>query len=596
MRRALCICHPHHVMAGQKGNWKFSYTPADSLPKGTLLEFDLGSLGTEGEWEIPEVGQLSAVIGDSKKIAFKKTGDSIFSCQLPQELKAGMTLLIQLNDNKAQLYLQRRRSFVLKIHTKDGQVHQEQFLMDVRGNILHRMLLVTPSFVQKGKRFDIVIRFEDVYGNLTHNAPEDTLIELSYEQLRENLNWKLFVPETGFVCLPNLYFNEPGLFRIQLKNLTTGDLFFSDPICCYADLQKQLFWGALQADCDKIHPKRGYDSYLRYFRDEGALSFFSPFVDEHASEEIWKQMSHHVTELNENERFTPFLGSFWKGTPQEEGARHLLFSKDQKPLVLSSDPKYNTLKKVYKIFSSKELLAIPTLTTIKEYAYDFNQWDDEFERVAEIYNGWENAEEHLKEALLAGKRFGFVAGGTGRRGLYPLLGTKHPSTTPGLTAVIAKEHTRDSLFEALSQRHCYGTTGEPILIGFNLISQPMGSELSTQTKPGLVINRHFTGYVAGTDTLKKVELLRNGVVIHQFIPDAPKAGSWKLDFEFDDTQELGEVVVASETGTPFVFYYLRVEQMNGHKAWSSPIWLDYQGGKVTGSSTKATPAKSKKSK
>ena len=31
--------------------------------------------------------------------------------------------------------------------------------------------------------------------------------------------WKLFIPETGFITLPNLYFNEPGVYKIQLKNL-----------------------------------------------------------------------------------------------------------------------------------------------------------------------------------------------------------------------------------------------------------------------------------------------------------------------------------------------------------------------------------------
>ena len=44
----------------------------------------------------------------------------------------------------------------------------------------------------------------------------DTLVELSYENFRENLTWKLFVPETGFISLPNLYFNEAGIYTIRL--------------------------------------------------------------------------------------------------------------------------------------------------------------------------------------------------------------------------------------------------------------------------------------------------------------------------------------------------------------------------------------------
>ena len=35
--------------------------------------------------------------------------------------------------------------------------------------------------VTKNQRFDVIVRFEDAFGNLTGNAPEGTLIEFSYE-------------------------------------------------------------------------------------------------------------------------------------------------------------------------------------------------------------------------------------------------------------------------------------------------------------------------------------------------------------------------------------------------------------------------------
>ena len=36
---------------------------------------------------------------------------------------------------------------------------------------LQTIRLLTPSFVAKNKRFDIILRFEDEFGNLTNNAP-----------------------------------------------------------------------------------------------------------------------------------------------------------------------------------------------------------------------------------------------------------------------------------------------------------------------------------------------------------------------------------------------------------------------------------------
>ncbi|KIC76263.1 hypothetical protein DB41_GL00040 [Neochlamydia sp. TUME1] len=143
--------------------------------------------------------------------------------------------------------------------------------------------------------------------------------------------------------------------------------------------------------------------------------------------------------------------------------------------------------------------------------------------------------------------------------------------SPGLTAIIAAEHTRASLAEALYTRSCYATTGERIIVGLYIAGMPMGSEISTAQKHGLLINRHISGFVAGTTRLKSVEIIRNGKVLKSFHPE-----SYSLDFTFDDMTPLETVTVASkDKKPPFVFYYIRVVQEDGHMAWSSPIWVDY---------------------
>jgi len=90
-------------------------------------------------------------------------------------------------------------------------------------------------------------------------------------------------------------------------------------------------------------------------------------------------------------------------------------------------------------------------------------------------------------------------------------------------------------------------------------------------KPGLAINRHITGYVAGTTTIKEIALIRNGEVIKTF-----PTKSYFIDFAHDDMEHLSKAVLPGGEGKAhFVFYYLRVMQADGHIAWSSPIWVDY---------------------
>lgn len=243
MRRSICFCEPSATYAGEISTWKFSYTTAAPLPKGTRLKFDLQSTGRVIDWQIPQTNLkdkknlIWAELPDKKILAAKEIEIPdhfvpAFEFTLPYEIKAGESFTIHIGSgSRAQTHIQRRRPFYLYIDPKGKGDYRdpEIFNMDVRGNVLSNIRIIAPSIVSKNRRFDVIVRFEDEFGNLTNNAPENTLIELSYEHLRENLNWKLFVPETGFINLPNLYFNEPGIYRIQLRNTNTQETFFHPP-------------------------------------------------------------------------------------------------------------------------------------------------------------------------------------------------------------------------------------------------------------------------------------------------------------------------------------------------------------------------------
>lgn len=633
MRRSICQCEPSFALAGQVSTWKFSYTTSINLPKGTRLKFDLLSKGSSIDWQKPEVNvkeKHNVVWGElpnHKTVSATYSQDETtfsdcFEFVLPSDIKAGETFLIFMGSTdkskeggtRCQTFVQRRKPFHLYIDTKGkGDFRDpEIFTMDIRGNRLHDIKIVAPSLVGKNKRFDVIVRFEDEFGNLTSLAPEGTLIELSYENLRENLNWKLFVPETGFINLPNLYFNEVGLYKIQLLNSNTGEKFFSSPIRCFADQETSIYWGLFHGESEKFDSGENIESCLRYFRDEKSLNFFASSHFESAEEtsnEEWKAVSQHIAELNEEHRFTTFLGMQWNGDTHEEGLKQLVFTKDSKPILRKKDAKSNTLKKIYKTYSSKELFSICSFTMGKGVHTNFDDFTPEFEKLFEIYNAWGSSECTEKEgnprpiategdsgieetavgsvwnALEKGCRFGFVAGGLDDRGIYAdLFESDQVQYSPGLTAIIATDHTREALVQAISNRSCYATTGERIVLGFAIAGAKMGSELSTKTKPGLAFNRHITGYVSGTDTIAEIALIRNGKVVHTFHPD-----SASFDFAFDDSEPIGKICFPAKEDKPaFVYYYMRVIQKDGNIAWGSPIWIDHTAGDL------GSPKKTKK--
>ena len=624
MRRSICACEPPVAYAGEFRTWKFIFTPSSALPQGTLLLFDIMSNGRPIDWEAPvtdmKVGEnvIYAKAGNGKPFAPEEVfgaNDIIpkYLFKLPAKVPAGEPVTIFMGDPKekkwganpkgsqAQANAQRRRAFYLYVDPtgKGKYADPEVFSIDIKGNELDNIKAITPSFVAKNKRFDVVIRFEDQFGNLTSTTDsENTLIELSHEHLRENLSWKLFIPETGYITLPNLYFNDPGVYTVQLKNMSTQNIYFSPPMKCFSDLEEQLLWGTLHGESERVDSTENIESCLRHFRDELAYNFYgvSPSQNsEETSNEIWKLIAGNVQEFNEEDRFSTFPGFQWEGEPGKEGVRQFVFAKDQKQILKKKDTKYNSLNKIYKSYSPKELISIPTFTMGKGYHYNFKNWNPEFERVVEIYNAWgssentkkegnpcpitpskkngvvESAEGSIQNALNNNCRFGFVAGGLDDRGIYyDFFEHEQTQYPPGLTAMLTKNHTRESIFEALYNRRCYATTGERIIVGLSIAGEPMGAEIDTSEKPGLLVNRHISGYVAGTAKLNKIEIIRNGDVIHTINPE-----DYYSDYEYDDMTPLEKNSLKGvDKQPPFAYYYLRVTQEDGHMAWSSPIWID----------------------
>ncbi|HEY4255333.1 MAG TPA: DUF3604 domain-containing protein [Chlamydiales bacterium] len=615
MRRSICSCEPNYALAGETGTWKFVYTTANNLPKGAKLRFDVQSGARPIDWQPPQAtskekgNAIWAELPGGKILSAKEIDDGMdngkFEFALPVELKPGDPFTIWLGGadkkgSRCQKIVQRRRPFTLSIDPKGKGDYKEHevFHLDVRGGPLTQLKIVAPSLVARNKRFDVIVRFEDKYGNLTCNAPEGTLIELSYEHLRENLNWKLFVPETGFIALPNLYFNEAGIYKIQLRNLQTKATFFSPPIKCLSEGTLSLFWGALHGESDRFDSKEDIEAYLRHMRDDRSLQFIATSCfdsEEETSNEQWKTLLQQVAEFNEEDRFVAMVGFQWLGEPNEEGLRQFIYSKDAKPILRRKDTKSNSLKKIYKTNNPKEMIAIPSFSMGKTTCYNFQDFNLEFERVAEIYNAWgsseclakeknarpiagsgkgtiaETAEGSLVKALNGGKRFGFVAGGYDDRGPYSeLFETGQAQYSAGLTAILAKEHNRASLIEALQARSCFATTGERMVLGLQIAGFGMGAEIDTKTRPGLEFNRHVTGFAIGTEPLTEVSLMRNGKLFKSIEIHGDRS-----EFAIDDMDLISEIALDAGTEKPpFVYYYLRVTQKDGHIAWSSPIWID----------------------
>lgn len=214
---------------------------------------------------------------------------------------------------------------------------------------------------------------------------------------------------------------------------------------------------------------------------------------------------------------------------------------------------------------------------------DIGSITPETEPLIEIYSGWGSSESHgaalgdvnkvmpgctVQDALGRGLKLGFMGGSDAH------------NAAPGddaLTGVIAEKLTRDTLFEALRNRLCYATSSVPILLDFSVNCFPMGSVLAVnQYNSDKFFPIRIRAEAVGTAPLERLEIIANGAVIATQLGRLEK-NRMVLEFSLDRLATRTRVnTYRQHVNGHDRYYYARVTQSDGHRAWSSPIFVDYR--------------------
>ncbi len=158
----------------------------------------------------------------------------------------------------------------------------------------------------------------------------------------------------------------------------------------------------------------------------------------------------------------------------------------------------------------------------------------------------------VQDAFERGWRLGFVAGTDNHQG-HP---TQQPGRYVGLTCFRANDLTREEIWQAMDRRDTYATSGVPIVCDFSVNGVRSGAEKTV--KRGEKV--HFAARLHGTAPIEVVEIISGGACVWQSKPD-----SWDVELN-------GVELPAMECSA--AYYYLRLRQADGHRAWLSPVWLD----------------------
>jgi hypothetical protein len=494
--------------------------------------------------------------------------------------------------------------------------NRKQILLEnsPRINVLHHdfnhITIIVPSIVQIYEDFPILIRIEDIYKNIVENF--SGTIKISQKDSDGSQKSLFEIPfgkgKNGIQEIGNIKFENSGVFYIVA--FYNNSYYESNPILCKeAKDQKNLYWGYIHGHTNKSDGIRPLSEYFENLVKAG-LDFGTTTEHDHqweTSDKDFEEIRIMVDKYNQNKDFVSFFG-YEAGTWYSGYGDICIYSNDNELPILRSDVrKYNSIKKLIKYLKSYEgkILMIAHHTALRPGFRNWNYFDNSLEKLVEIYSTWGNQEYSslegnplpprykffgygryarkrgailekkgcfVQDALRKGYKLGFVAGGDDHFGIYP-SGPIDPDNgiyPPGIMAVWADNLSKDSIWNALNQRRCYGTTGARVIIEFYVEKFFMGELINLKDHPDLKHKREIRVKVISPILIEKIELIRNNSIIKTYNVDSKIIDSNINDSDSFENIAFNHSIIENEK---FIFYYPRIFLSNKNMAWSSPIWI-----------------------
>ncbi|MHC4873501.1 MAG: CehA/McbA family metallohydrolase [Planctomycetota bacterium] len=471
-----------------------------------------------------------------------------------------VTIIIGHEDGNAAIMSD--RTHVLKMFMAidaDGSgIYRQNVQMPefpVIGNKAESLRMTVPSVIKGPKIDKIKINSADRSGNVDESYEGKICVlpnsksDFTGQQIEMRSEDKGNISVKDFDC-PD---SRSGFFNIiDAENGLAGK---SNPYLCLPEgIQgNNIYFGDIHYhnfNCDGFGSiDEGYLYALeREHLDFAALTNHVEGAKRYEVKDFWDLNKKAAEKFYAPGEFVTFLGYEWGGW-SGYGDKCVYFSGIDEDFYAANSPESDTPEKLWNKLRDRSAITIPHHPKYGGWT-DWDFHDNDLQPLVEIYSNWGFSEtggsRSVQGALQKGHKLGFIAGSDGH--------ASNPGCK-GLTAVLAPELTRESLFDAMKKRRTYATTGARIIVDFQVNQNLMGNILNSSDL-GNKINTQWQ--VVGTSTIEKVEIIKNNEVLY-----CEATGSTESKADYCD-----EAGIEKEC-----YYYLRVTQENGEMAWSSPVWI-----------------------
>lgn len=613
--------HPENLIVRQLDNLKISFNLNFDLPEGSKIILRLrGGRNNKNDWyhlqpfDQEKKGFLQLKTSPERNfLPILFTGKQLLVKYLfvDKGLGKGTNIQFTIQNTLVQSIAENEKKIEISFEFPDGKllVVEEPPTINIIHSNTENVELIAPSMTTLNDPFKIFIRVEDKYHNLIENFNETIKLYKKDKSGNRTYLKSLKFKETdgGFYKYDKITRNKPGLFYIEAEY--QNKYYISNPIICEKRRSnKRIYWGYIHGHTNKSDGMRSPEEYFKNLKRAG-LDFGTNTEHDHlyeTSEKDFKEIKEIVENNNvENEFITIFgyeYGTWYTGY----GDICIYYKDNSLPILRSEINKYNSTIKINRNLEPyyRKVLMIGHHTALKPGYRNWEYFNNKLERLVEIYSSWGNQENsyedgnplpprykffgygpfarkrgailgrersYVQDALQRGYKLGFTAGGDDHLGLYPSgdIDMDNGIYPPGIMAVWAEDLTRESIWNALINRKCYGTTGPRIIIKFSLQNYTMGDIIEMSENPSFESSREFKIKIISPLNVERVQIIRNKKVIKHFT-----GGTNLFEEKLEDLESLKNIFLDHiQKNEKFVYYYVRILLEENNMAWTSPIWI-----------------------